>query len=169
MLGVSTLAGGWVQAADSPGVSAVPFAPPVVRLNLSEAMALFLKQNLDLLIAKYGMEFSKGQQITARLFPNPVAQIGNVASFTQGNTLAKTGGLTMQVQQLFELAGKRGYRIESAGFGVQSVEADFEDAVLHEAAVLWGAECLVSRNGRDFRRARLPVYAPGELEAVLGV
>ncbi len=47
--------------------------------------------------------------------------------------------------------------------------ADFEDAVLHEAAVLWGAECLVSRNGRDFRRARLPVYAPGELEAVLGV
>ena len=71
---------------------------------------------------------SKGQA-HARLFPNPVAQIGNVASFTQGNTLAKTGGLTMQVQQLFELAGKRGYRIESAGFGVQSAEADFEDAV----------------------------------------
>jgi len=58
-----------------------------------------------------------------------VAQLGNVASFTQGNTLAKTGALTMQVQQLFELAGKRGYRIESAGFGVQSAEADFEDAV----------------------------------------
>lgn len=117
------------HAADSIGISASPFAPPVVRLNLSEAMALFLKQNLDLLIAKYGVESSKGQQITARLFPNPVAQIGNVASFTQGNTLSKTGALTMQVQQLFELAGKRGYRIESAGFGVQSAEADFEDAV----------------------------------------
>jgi hypothetical protein len=56
-------------------------------------------------------------------------KLGSVASFTQGNTLSKTGALTMQVQQLFELAGKRGYRIESAGFGVQSVEADFEDAV----------------------------------------
>jgi cobalt-zinc-cadmium efflux system outer membrane protein len=30
---------------------------------------------------------------------------------------------------LFELAGKRGYRIESAGFGAQSAEAAFEDAV----------------------------------------
>jgi cobalt-zinc-cadmium efflux system outer membrane protein len=30
---------------------------------------------------------------------------------------------------LFELAGKRGYRIESAGFGTQSAEAAFEDAV----------------------------------------
>ena len=123
------IGGGLAQAAESTSPPPVPFSPPVVRLNLSEAMALFLRQNLDLLIAKYGIESSKGQQITARLFPNPVAQLGNVASFTQGNTLAKTGALTMQVQQLFELAGKRGYRIESAGFGVQSAEADFEDAV----------------------------------------
>ena len=133
LLGLILFGSGWVQAAESPsGAATSPaasFAPPVVRLNLSEAMALFIKQNLDLLIAKYGIESSKGQQITARLFPNPVAQLGNVASFTQGNTLAKTGAFTMQVQQLFELAGKRGYRIESAGFGVQSAEADFEDAI----------------------------------------
>ena len=133
MLGLLLFGSGWAQAAEpSPApasIAAGSLVPPVVRLNLSEAMALFLKQNLDLLIAKYGIDSSKGQQITARLFPNPVAQIGNVASFTQGNTLAKTGALTVQVQQLFELAGKRGYRIESAGFGVQSAEADFEDAV----------------------------------------
>ena len=133
LLGLILFGNGWAQAAESAPVPvtnpAGSFAPPVVRLNLSEAMALFIKQNLDLLIAKYGIESSKGQQITARLFPNPVAQLGNVASFTQGNTLAKTGAFTVQVQQLFELAGKRGYRIESAGFGVQSVEADFEDAI----------------------------------------
>ena len=133
MLGLLLFGSGWAQAAEpSPApasIAAGSLVPPVVRLNRSEAMALFLKQNLDLLIAKYGIDSSKGQQITARLFPNPVAQIGNVASFTQGNTLAKTGALTVQVQQLFELAGKRGYRIESAGFGVQSAEADFEDAV----------------------------------------
>jgi cobalt-zinc-cadmium efflux system outer membrane protein len=135
LLGMWLINGGGAQAADVPvppsqaQTQSGSFAPPVVRLNLSEAMALFLKQNLDLLIAKYGIESSKGQQITARLFPNPVGQIGNVASFTQGNTLAKTGALTLQVQHLFELAGKRGYRIESAGFGVQSAEADFEDAV----------------------------------------
>jgi cobalt-zinc-cadmium efflux system outer membrane protein len=33
------------------------------------------------------------------------------------------------IQQLFELAGKRGYRIESAEYGLQSAEAAFEDAV----------------------------------------
>ncbi len=103
--------------------------PAAVRLSLNEALALFLKQNLDVLIAKYGIDYSKGQQITAALFPNPVASIGTLSSFTQGRTLNNSGYIMTQVQQLFELAGKRGYRIESAGFGAQSAEAAFEDAV----------------------------------------
>lgn len=110
-------------------LTSVPENAATVRLSLNEALALFLKQNLDLLIAKYGIESSKGQQITAALFPNPVASIGTLSSYTQGRTAANSGQLFGQVQQLFELAGKRGYRIESAGFGTQSVEAAFEDAV----------------------------------------
>ena len=100
-----------------------------VRLSLEEAIGLFLQQNLDLLIAKYGIESSKGEQLTARLFPNPVASLGAVSSPVQGRTLGNSGQLTSQIQQLFELAGKRGYRIESAEFGLQSAEAGFEDAV----------------------------------------
>jgi cobalt-zinc-cadmium efflux system outer membrane protein len=118
-----------LEAAEGPA-PAIPVTPTgVIRISQVEAIGLFLKQNLDLLIAKYGIEANRGQQITARLLPNPVLQVGNVASFTQGNTLASTGGITSQVQQLFEVAGKRGYRIESAGYGVQSSEAQFEDAV----------------------------------------
>lgn len=100
-----------------------------VRLSLEEAINLFLRQNLDLLIAKYGIESSKGEQMTARLFPNPVASLGAISSPVQGRTLGNSGQLTSQVQQLFELAGKRGYRIESAESGLQSAEAGFEDAV----------------------------------------
>lgn len=100
-----------------------------VRLSLEEAIGLFFQQNLDLLIAKYGIESSKGEQLTARLFPNPMASLGAVSSPVQGRTLGNSGQLTSQVQQLFELAGKRGYRIESAEFGFQSAEAGFEDAV----------------------------------------
>lgn len=100
-----------------------------VRLSLEEAIGLFLQQNLDLLIAKYGIESSKGEQMTARLFPNPVVSLGAVSSPVQGRTLGNSGQFTSQVQQLFELAGKRGYRIESAEFGFQSAEAGFEDAV----------------------------------------
>ncbi len=106
----------------------LPSAQPL-RLSLEEALSLFLRQNLDLLVVKYGIEYSKGQQITARLFPNPVASMGLASSPVQGRTLGNSGQISSQIQQLFELAGKRGYRIESAEFGLQSAEAVFEDAV----------------------------------------
>jgi len=104
-------------------------ASKALRLSVNDALALFINQNLDVLIAKYGIEYSKGQQITAGLFPNPVATIGTLSSFTQGRTSSNNGALSGQIQQLFELAGKRGYRIESAGYGIQSAEASFGDAV----------------------------------------
>ncbi|RMH58745.1 MAG: PIN domain-containing protein [Bacteroidetes bacterium] len=44
---------------------------------------------------------------------------------------------------------------------------DFEDAVLHEAARLAGADGLVTRNAPDFRAATLSVYTPAELLAAL--
>jgi cobalt-zinc-cadmium efflux system outer membrane protein len=119
-----------VAAADSPIKPLSPITPvPALRLSLDETVALFLRQNLDLLMAKFGIESAKGQQITARLFPNPVASIGTLSAFTQGRTPSNSGAVIGQIQQLFELAGKRGYRIESAGFGTQSTEAAFEDAV----------------------------------------
>jgi len=112
-----------------PAVEQQTSSPQTIRLSLNEALAVFLQQNLDVLIAKYGIEHSKGQEITAKLFPNPVMSIGTLSSFTQGLTPASSGQLFIQAQQLFELAGKRGYRIESAGFGIQSTEASFEDAI----------------------------------------
>lgn len=104
-------------------------AAKALRLSLNEAIGLFIKQNIDVLVAKFGIEYSKGQEITAALFPNPVATIGTLSSFTQGRTASNSGALFGQVQQLFELAGKRGYRIESSAYGTQSSEAAFEDAV----------------------------------------
>jgi cobalt-zinc-cadmium efflux system outer membrane protein len=119
------------MAANRETTSVAAPTPPVktLRLSLDEAIGLFLRQNLDLLIAKFGIESKKGQEITARLFPNPVAFIGTQSSYVQGYTLSNSGQLFWQIQQLFELAGKRGYRMESAGLGTQSAEADFEDAV----------------------------------------
>jgi predicted nucleic acid-binding protein len=45
--------------------------------------------------------------------------------------------------------------------------SDYEDAVLYEAARAAGASAIVTRNGRDFTRSALPVFAPGELLAAL--
>ena len=115
------------EANDLPRPAPVP--TNLVKLSLDEALALFLKQNLDLLTAKYGIESAKGQQITARLFPNPVLTVGTLSAMTSSQTVDRSGQIATQVQQLFEMAGKRGFRIESAGFGTQSVEASFEDAL----------------------------------------
>lgn len=113
----------------SPSPEKTTVASKTLRLSMNEALGLFVSQNLDVLIAKYGIEYTRGQEVTARLFPNPLLSVGTFSSYTQGRTLSNSGQLVTQVAQLFELAGKRGYRIESAGFGTQSAEAAFEDAV----------------------------------------
>ncbi len=45
--------------------------------------------------------------------------------------------------------------------------ADFEDAVLHEAARVGGMAAIVTRDRRDFAKATLPVYDPAELLAAV--
>jgi predicted nucleic acid-binding protein len=46
---------------------------------------------------------------------------------------------------------------------LESGLADFEDAVLHEAACQASAQAIVTRNPSDFKRAVLPTYSPEEL------
>jgi predicted nucleic acid-binding protein len=45
--------------------------------------------------------------------------------------------------------------------------SDYEDAVLHEAAVAAGMSAIVTRNADDFRKALLPVFEPQELLAAV--
>jgi cobalt-zinc-cadmium efflux system outer membrane protein len=116
-------------AAPSPALEQATMGSKTLRLSVNDALGLFINQNLDVLIAKYGIDYTKGQAVTARLFPNPLLSVGTLSSYTQGHTLSNGSQLFAQVAQLFELAGKRGYRIESAGFGTQSAEAAFENAV----------------------------------------
>jgi len=100
-----------------------------MQLSLNEAMALFLKQNLDLIIAHYGIDAAKARQIAARLFPNPTLAVNTLSAYTQGCTMSTCGAVGPSVTQLFEFAGKRGYRIRVAELDALSVEARFEDAV----------------------------------------
>jgi hypothetical protein len=51
--------------------------------------------------------------------------------------------------------------LDDDGFG------DYEDAVAHEAALAAGASAIVTRNGRDFAKATIPVFEPLELLAAI--
>jgi predicted nucleic acid-binding protein len=44
---------------------------------------------------------------------------------------------------------------------------DFEDAVIHEAACHVGADAIVTRNLKDFKKSRIPVYSSEELARIL--
>jgi cobalt-zinc-cadmium efflux system outer membrane protein len=103
--------------------------PTALRLSLEDAIAIFLRQNQDILIAKYGIETAKAKKITAGLFPNPALSIQGFAAFTQKCNFADCQGILPQISQLFEVAGKRGFRVESAEFGTRSAEASFEDTL----------------------------------------
>ncbi len=45
--------------------------------------------------------------------------------------------------------------------------SDYEDAVLHEAALEAKATAIVTRNNKDFVRSTLPVFTPSELLAAV--
>src|SRR5206468_5511580 len=79
-----------------------PPGAETLSLTVDEAMALFLKHNLDLLIAQYGIDSAKGLEVTARLFPNPNLSV----DVTGGTTLSfgQVGVLALRIDQLFELA-----------------------------------------------------------------
>jgi outer membrane protein, heavy metal efflux system len=91
-----------VAASPSPAPEQAAMASKALRLSVNEAVGLFLSQNLDVLIAKYGIEYTRGQEVTARLFPNPLLSVGTQSSYSQGRTLSNSGQLVAQVSQLFE-------------------------------------------------------------------
>jgi cobalt-zinc-cadmium efflux system outer membrane protein len=106
-----------------------PSFPKVLRLTLDDAMALFMKQNLDLIIGSYGIDAAKGREITARLYPNPTLSVSTLSAYTQGCNLNTCGAVAPSLTQLFEVAGRRGYRTEAAALDTMSLEAKLEDTV----------------------------------------
>lgn len=65
---------------------------------------------------------------------------------------------------LFEIAPVNRSILEAA---LESKFTDFEDAVVHEAAVHVGAQGIVTRDIPGFKWAKIPVYSPGELFGIL--
>ena len=65
---------------------------------------------------------------------------------------------------LFEVAPVNRLVLESALAGDFN---DFEDAVIHEAACHVGADAIVTRNLKDFKKSRISVYTSEELARIL--
>ncbi len=66
--------------------------------------------------------------------------------------------------RLFEVAPVNRHVLEAA---LATNFADFEDAVIHEAACHVGAEAIVTRNQKDFNKSRISVYTSEEMAKIL--
>ena len=63
------------------------------------------------------------------------------------------------IMALFEIAPVNRLVIENA---LVSKFSDFEDSVLHESARHAGAEYIITRNIKDFKKSGIPVFTPTE-------
>lgn len=66
--------------------------------------------------------------------------------------------------QLFEIADSAGIDCKKA---LSSPVTDYEDAVMAETAIRIEADCIVTRNMRDYANAIIPVYTPENFLAAL--
>ena len=102
------------------------------------------------------------ERIDGAVCATTVTTVAYAATKAVGGRRAKK--LLRQLLDLFAVAAVDRQVLEAA----QWLDfADAEDAVIHEAARAWGAAGIVTRNGRDFDRASLPVFEPEELLAAI--
>lgn len=62
-----------------------------------------------------------------------------------------------KILKLFEIAPVNRLVLEDA---LESGFTDFEDSVLHAAALHVGAQAIITRDDKGFRRAKLAIYTP---------
>ncbi len=101
-----------------------------VAITLQQAEERFLKNNLQLLAARFNIDASKAAIDQAELWSNPNISIEQNAynKFTKKFfDVTKTGNTEVQLQQLILLAGKRDKQIRLAEINTQIAENTFYD------------------------------------------
>lgn len=68
-----------------------------------------------------------------------------------------TRDILRKICTLFDLLDTTSLDIRNA---ISSEVSDFEDAVMIETSIRSGADCIVTRNTRDYTKSSLPVYTP---------
>lgn len=109
------------------------------------------------------MSKAESGEISGYLCASAVTTIYYLAAKVAGAKRARTE--VQKLLSLFEIAPVNRAILESA---LQGSFSDFEAAVAHEVAQHVEALGIVTRNLRDFKNSAVPVYAPGDLLAVLG-
>jgi outer membrane protein, heavy metal efflux system len=104
-----------------------PASPAKRSITISDAVSIFLQQNLQLVAARYDIDTADAEKLTARLRPNPQFSVGlaDLPLDLSGQFL-KQQTFSYGISQTFELGGKRRKRIDAANANAELARAEFQ-------------------------------------------
>jgi cobalt-zinc-cadmium efflux system outer membrane protein len=110
--------------------SRTPTQIPKRAITISEALTIFLQQNLELVAARYDIDTADAEKLTARLRPNPQLNVGLTdLPLSLSGPLIQEQTYSYSISQTIELAGKRSKRIDVANANSELARGQFEMAV----------------------------------------
>jgi outer membrane protein, heavy metal efflux system len=99
-------------------------------ITLDEAVEIFMRQNLQLVAARYDIETADAEKLTARLRPNPQISFGlSDLPVNLSGPIIKEQTYDYGVSRTFELGGKRSKRIETADANSDLARGQFQMVV----------------------------------------
>lgn len=99
-------------------------------ITLDQAVEIFMRQNLQLVAARYDIETADAEKLTARLRPNPQLSIGlSDLPVSLSGPFIKEQTYDYGVSRLFELGGKRSKRIDTANANSDVARGQFQMVV----------------------------------------
>src|ERR1700720_4709727 len=107
-----------------------PAAPAKRSITISDAVSIFLQQNLQLVAARFDVDTVDAEKLTARLRPNPQLSVGfsNLPLDFSG-PIVKEQTYSYGISQTFELGGKRRKRIDAANANSDLAQGQFQMVV----------------------------------------
>jgi cobalt-zinc-cadmium efflux system outer membrane protein len=104
-----------------------PEAPGKRSITISDAVSIFLQQNLQLVAARYDIDTVDAEKLSARLRPNPEINVGfSDIPLDFREDFIKPQTFSYDISQTFELGGKRSKRIAEANANSEVARADFQ-------------------------------------------
>ena len=99
-------------------------------ITLAEAVEIFLRQNLQLVAARYDIETADAEKLTARLRPNPQLTVGlSDLPVNLSGPFLKEQTYSYGISHTIELGGKRGKRIDVADANSDLARGQFQMVV----------------------------------------
>jgi cobalt-zinc-cadmium efflux system outer membrane protein len=106
-----------------------PASTPRRAITLADAVDIFLRQNLDLVAARYDVDAAEAEKLTARLRPNPELDVEFEDLPVDLSLPYSQQTFTYTLSQTIELGGKRRKRIDAAAADAEVARGEFQTAL----------------------------------------